>query len=392
MKCPKCGYISFDYNQVCPKCNKNIADEQSKFNIPSFRPNPPSLLGILTGEGDESNVGLQTSSSESMGASHEMDVRLDDSAVIGTSGIDFDEGHDMEDISLGHEDSGDFELSGEEEISLVDTDEISIEDTEGLIMSSDEEEGGEISLDLGDVSLEENGAEEISVPEEIIGEEGEQEISLDELSMVDYDIPEEIADEETGVGPDSIDLEIDKEAGGEERSEIELNFDDLKINETGELEIGKHLEPDKVAEEDSLDLGDLSLDDSGPVAEEDSLDLGDLSLDDSGPVAEEDSLDLGDLSLDDSGPVAEEDSLDLGDMPLEESDSEDDEKTMVYDEPLSIDKSALEAMIDESPSDISLDLSEDQGSADTTDDEMTFDLENLDLDLDLDLDEPEDKS
>ncbi len=116
--------------------------------------------------------------------------------------------------------------------------------------------------------------------------------------MVDSDITEEIADEETSIVPDSLDLEIDKETGGEERSEIELNLDDLKINETGELEIGKHLaKPDKVAEEGSLrSLVDLSLDDSGTVAEEDSLDLGDLSLDDSGPVAEEDSLDLGDLS------------------------------------------------------------------------------------------------
>jgi hypothetical protein len=356
MKCPKCGYISFDYNQVCPKCNKNIADEQSKFNLPSFRPDPPSLLGILTGEADESNVSLHSDSSESMVDSHEMDVRLDDSAVISSSEMDLDEGHDMEDISLEHEDSGDFELSGGDEISpgdtLFETEETSVEDTESLSMPLDEEEGGDISLDLGDISLEENEAEGSSVPEKIISEEGEQEISLDELSMIDSDISEEITDEETGVGPDSIDLELDKEAGGEGRSEIELNLDDLKINETGELEIGKDFEPDKVSEEDSLDLGDLSLDDSGPVAEEDSLDLGDISL--------------------------------------EESDSDDNEKTKVYDEPLSIDKSGLEAMINESPSDISLDISEYQGSADTTDDEISLDLENLDLDLDLD--EPENKS
>jgi hypothetical protein len=293
--------------------------------------------------------------------SHEMDVRLDDSTVIGTSEIDLDEGLAMEDISLGHEDSGDFELSGDEELSIVETNGI-----------SDEDEGGEISLDLGDVSLEENEPEGIFLPEEVMGEGGEQEINLDELSVVDSDITEEIADEETSIVPDSLDLEIDKETGGEERSEIELNLDDLKINETGELEIGKHLaKPDKAAEEDSLDLGDFSLDDSGTVAEEDSLDLGDLSLDD-------------------SGPVAEEDSLDLGDMPLDESDSDDNEETKVYDKPLSIDQSGLEAMIDESQSDISLDLSEEQGSVDTSDNEMSLDLENLDLDLDLD--EPEDKS
>jgi hypothetical protein len=38
MKCPKCGYISFDFNRVCPKCNKDVGTEQAKLNIPSFRP------------------------------------------------------------------------------------------------------------------------------------------------------------------------------------------------------------------------------------------------------------------------------------------------------------------------------------------------------------------
>ena len=59
MKCPKCSYISFDFNQVCPRCSKDISAEQSKLNLPSFRPDPPSLLGALTGEASDSNVGLR---------------------------------------------------------------------------------------------------------------------------------------------------------------------------------------------------------------------------------------------------------------------------------------------------------------------------------------------
>jgi hypothetical protein len=351
MRCPKCGYISFDYNQECPKCNKNIADEQAKLNLPSFRPTPPSLLGILTGEGDESNVGMHADSSGSMGDSHEIDTRLDDSVVLSTSEMDLDEGHEMEDVSIDHEDSGDFELSGGEDISVIDSDETPVVDTESLGMSLDEEEGGDLSLDLGDISLDEAEAEGGSVAEDILTEEGEQEISLDELSTVGSDISEEISGEETAAGPDSIDLGLDKEAGGEEGSEMELNLDDLKINETGELEIGKDIKPDKLTGDESLDLGDLSLDDSGPVAE---------------------------------------DTMDLGDLPLEESGADDGEEAKAYDETLSIDESGLEAMIAESPSDISLDLSEEHGSAGTTDNEMSLDLENLDLDLDLD--EPEDKS
>ncbi len=352
MRCPKCGYISFDYNQVCPKCNKNIANEQAKLNIPAFRPNPPSLLGILTGEGDESNIGIDRNLSKSMTDSHEMDVGLDESTGISTSEIELDEGHDLDEIGLKQEDSGDFELSGEEETLAVESEEISVEDTDTLITPSDEGEGEGISLDLEDVSLEEGGEEAISLSEDISQEMGEEEISLDEISVGDSDTTEDIAGEETGLSPDSMDLDIDldKGTGGEEKSEIELNLNDLKINETGELSIEKDLQPAKEAGEDSLDLGDLS--------------------------------------LDDAGPSIEEETLEPGDMPLEESAAND--TTKIYDKTIATDESGLEAMLDESPSDISLDLSEDQESADKTEGEMSLDLENLDLDLDLD--GPEDKS
>ena len=59
MKCPKCDYISFDYNQLCPKCRKDVSGEAERLNLPAFKPNPPALLGALTGETDETHVGLQ---------------------------------------------------------------------------------------------------------------------------------------------------------------------------------------------------------------------------------------------------------------------------------------------------------------------------------------------
>jgi len=49
MKCPKCGYVSFDSNLECPKCRADISMEQSKLNLPFFRPSPPFLLGALVG-------------------------------------------------------------------------------------------------------------------------------------------------------------------------------------------------------------------------------------------------------------------------------------------------------------------------------------------------------
>ena len=53
MKCPKCSYISFDYNEVCPKCNKDISAEQRRMNHPTFKPSPPFLLGSLLRGADQ---------------------------------------------------------------------------------------------------------------------------------------------------------------------------------------------------------------------------------------------------------------------------------------------------------------------------------------------------
>jgi len=56
MKCPKCGYNSFDYNRSCPRCDEDISAERAKLNLSDYRSDPPFLLGALTGEVHESEV------------------------------------------------------------------------------------------------------------------------------------------------------------------------------------------------------------------------------------------------------------------------------------------------------------------------------------------------
>ena len=47
MKCPKCSFISFDYNDACPKCNKDLAGERDLMGLPSYKPKPLSVLAPL---------------------------------------------------------------------------------------------------------------------------------------------------------------------------------------------------------------------------------------------------------------------------------------------------------------------------------------------------------
>ena len=53
MKCPKCNFISFDYNDACPKCGKDITHERDLMGLPSYKPKPLSLLAPLNAYNSE---------------------------------------------------------------------------------------------------------------------------------------------------------------------------------------------------------------------------------------------------------------------------------------------------------------------------------------------------
>ena len=47
MKCPKCSFISFDYNDACPKCSKDLTHERDLMGLPSYKPKPLAMLAPL---------------------------------------------------------------------------------------------------------------------------------------------------------------------------------------------------------------------------------------------------------------------------------------------------------------------------------------------------------
>ncbi|MBW1797525.1 MAG: hypothetical protein JRJ21_03760 [Deltaproteobacteria bacterium] len=268
MKCPKCTYISFDYNQVCPKCSKDIGAEQRKLNLPGFRPDPPSLLGALTGEVGDSHVGLNMDGSggifsegqetafspEDSQTIEAMEEAFEDSQGLDMQieatpepGIHFpaEEGveevsPDMEDLVLDvDEASPKADEAAEEEIVSLDFDDLSGDETE---IAFDEEltEGAAISdLELG---------------------EGEDEISLE---------PEALSLEDTEISPAT--------ETGDEEDEISLDFSDLSIEES---ESDQETVVESEEEDLAMDLDDLLLDETEPEEEVSSkgiaLDTGEL--------------------------------------------------------------------------------------------------------------------
>jgi len=103
MKCPKCSYISFDYNQRCPKCNKDLVSEQKKRNLADFKHNPPFLLATLTGDVDGIDSASEAGIVSDAGSFEEEDLEIHlDTEIPATTGAD------VEDVSL---DLGDLSLA-----------------------------------------------------------------------------------------------------------------------------------------------------------------------------------------------------------------------------------------------------------------------------------------
>ena len=276
MKCPKCSYISFDYNLSCPKCNKDISSEQEKLHIPPFRPDPPFLLTALTGELNESQTGATPTASQ-ISFEKDADANLNDSGAL---------------------DSGEIALNDSSELNL-DSDELSLDDTSALTLDTgdvqaevaeglkrlrsdtDRAEAGDFKLkpdaDLGDFDLGEDGEEEFSLDSDKKSEkpstqeaaDSEMDITLDleegevSGSTLSADLSSTSDMQATAPKLQSPDIETKVKQGKEE---IELNLDDLDINDTGELELGSPSKTlgdlDKLIEMDEIKLDEIPFTDA----------------------------------------------------------------------------------------------------------------------------------
>ena len=238
MKCKKCGFISFDFNQVCPKCNRGLSDEQRSLNLPAFRPEPPMLLGRLLGESyDDADV----------------DVAPGKPAIM----------QQQEPARRsGFDDSLSVDL--DEEVSFEDEEELDVVSMEPAPKSGAGSERDDIEpiLDLEDISSEES--EEVALPR------GQDEEDLDLMFDSDDLVLEESMIESSGdmsSGVKGID-QGKRESAGEEDASFsldDLSFEDLDIEDTGPSETGSGLQ-DKNSDTDDIPVAEFdNFKDSGTM-------------------------------------------------------------------------------------------------------------------------------
>lgn len=240
MKCPKCGYISFDYNEVCPKCNKNIAALRDKMSLPSYKAAPLSMLKALTGEASDTDadISVQVSDDTTSVLEEEEGLSLEDSQAI-------------EAMEKTFKDSQEFDMQLETTLDEV-WDE------------TPKEDAADLSLDIEDLAIEDARFEPA------------QAVDAAEIeTIVDSDLlPTEGGDPEKTALFESV--EADEETTG-------FNLDDLSQSESGP--ISEVTLQEKAEDDVPIDLEGLAsaLEEptknlNQPIKTED-LELEDLNLD-----------------------------------------------------------------------------------------------------------------
>ena len=161
MRCPKCGYISFDNVEKCLKCRKNIAEASSLFQGSVLNVTTPVFLKLVP---DEEEV----------------------------------------------EDMGEMEASSEE-IDFAD-DEIELTDPDLDILLDEEEDTAEVQLELDDgEEVEPSALDDLSEIESFTEDEaGEEEAAPDFGSLDEADLEQAFADEEPDEHVDFADVEVEE--------------------------------------------------------------------------------------------------------------------------------------------------------------------------------------
>jgi hypothetical protein len=199
MRCPKCGYISFDHLEKCRKCNKDIEAISEGLFGSTYNIHPPTFLHL--------RAELKEGSSEQGDLLNEQSIDDVDDYV--------DE--DLE-ILMDEEES-----DVEEEIEFAEdkrADSQSLED--------DEQDDEEIEIDFS--KFEDADEPEVNLFDETEMEEeaGQEQVAHKSMAI---EIPDELADI-TDLAPPAMDSEQDEQPAGRPADTVsdDLSLDDLDFD------------------------------------------------------------------------------------------------------------------------------------------------------------------
>lgn len=224
MRCPKCGYVSFDYNIVCPKCNRDIADEQRKINLPSYRPDPPRLLDVLTEMADDTQADFPIDGDIHDEGTMEQDIGPELESFAQDDGIE---------KTVMFSDSPIAESFDSEGMEDIDLEQITDDASEPAPPPLPKESEDEVTLDLDDISV-----EEAELSEAVAAATGEREalkVDLDDRAIDKTAPKKQAAGKGTQVDEaEMITVEIDRKKMNDLEGLEDLELDELELDEPKE--------------------------------------------------------------------------------------------------------------------------------------------------------------
>ena len=178
MRCPKCGFISFDHLTSCAKCKRDVSELAVELQGTSIKSELPMFLsgalGAFSAEEEETfeEQALDTEMEEGI----DFDMEMEGEEEVAGADIDFsfeDEGEEQADISLAEAEAVedvDFDLGvGAEEVEISEE-----EKTDALAAEAEEIEEAEEGAATGFEELDLSGTD-------AEGEEGCLEFDLEDF-------------------------------------------------------------------------------------------------------------------------------------------------------------------------------------------------------------------
>ena len=170
MRCPKCGYISFDTFGTCKKCKREIGELLEEFEGTVFEASAPSFLHIRsTGTLADTPEPEAEDAVELLEEEQDEGLSLTDSFAdedVLTEDMDLDE----EEVAVGFEEMDEVEITSE-----IMLEESVFEDEDSS--SSDVEKETDLELDFGDIDISDLAPPETEQKSSLGGVAGEEPVA-----------------------------------------------------------------------------------------------------------------------------------------------------------------------------------------------------------------------
>lgn len=315
MQCPKCGYNSFDHNDSCPRCHRDLTSVRQELGLLAVAPQPAPFLAALIGEAaaEGGEFTFQGQETEHLGAYETAAPEVGEEPEVGTettleTTLEAEAGPAVEAEPEGIE----FEMPAEEPRPTLRAAKApaKVEEEPSMELTEEEEEPeSELTLESEASSVELEAEEEepsISLEDEatVIMEEPPARprgVSAAQAPVVSaVQTPAEEVSLDLGEEPEDLTADVarvEAELGQDEDKELDLAEFEIEMDEDKEKAPAK---PGRVSGGETM-----ILEAQEPPAPEPELKVIPLS------ETMEEELDLSDLKF---GPDSEEEDLDLGEI------------------------------------------------------------------------------